>query len=298
MGYCWAKWAVDYAKDQIGNICGKGYNKYAEEMDAVEFYNYPKNGSTNSCSIFVDNCVYHGCDNPTYNEDPDAAKWTALTVLYEPQAKYANAGAGCVQSVDYFKKNGAFYTNPKDFERGDKIFFADPKYSDSGNPDGIYHTGIIVDWDERGFQTVEGNTSGGIVDDHFYEYGDYRIYGAGRPNYDGWEPKTEEKPVEPVKENKPEKPTKPTTDNSFGTKPEKPTTSFDTKPGKPAEKPAFKTGTYTVDVNDYLRIRSEPKSGDNIVGRLFNGAKVTITEVKDGYGKICDNLWVFMDYLD
>ena len=179
MGSCYAKPTVDYALDQVGNECGKT-NKYSAILDSVKYFNTPKNGYADSCSIFVNACVLlGGCVDPSADDDIEAAKWTALYMMYEPQDG-SNAAAGCTQAAGYFKSHDAWYTNPKDFERGDQIFFWKSNKA-------IYHTGIIVDWDENGIYTVEGNTNGGMVAKKFYSYDDERIAGVGRPRYDGWE---------------------------------------------------------------------------------------------------------------
>lgn len=188
MGSCYAKGAVDYALAQVGCACGK-YNDYAAVLDSVNYFNTPKQG-VDSCSVFVNACVLlGGCVDPSANDDIEAAKWTALYMMYEPQDG-SNAAAGCTQAAGYFKSNNAWYTNPKDFERGDQIFFWKSNKA-------IYHTGIITGWNENGLEVVEGNTNGGMVAKKFYSYDDEKIAGVGRPRYDGWqiEEKPEEKPV-------------------------------------------------------------------------------------------------------
>jgi len=178
MGSCYAKKAVDYALAQVGCACGK-YNDYALILDSVQYFNTPKQG-VDSCSVFVNACVLlGGCVEPSANDDIEAAKWTALYMMYEPQDG-SNAAAGCTQAAGYFKANDAWYTDPKDFERGDQIFFWKSNKA-------IYHTGIIVDWDETGLTVVEGNTNGGMVAKKRYSYDDEKIAGVGRPRYDGWE---------------------------------------------------------------------------------------------------------------
>ena len=161
-------------------------------LDSVHYFNTQKNGAADSCSIFVNACVLiGGCVDPTFFNDPEAAKWTGLYMMYEPQDG-SNAAAGCTQAAGYFKANDAWYTNPKDFERGDQIFFWKSNKA-------IYHTGIIVDWDNNGVYVVEGNTTNedgvsGMVARKFYSYGNEKIAGVGRPRYDGWQ--IEEKPAE------------------------------------------------------------------------------------------------------
>ena len=178
MGSCYAKYAVDYALAQVGKECGK-YNDYASILDSVQYFNTPKQG-VDSCSVFVNACILlGGCVDPSADDDIEAAKWTALYMMYEPQDG-SNAAAGCTQAAGYFKANDAWYTNPKDFERGDQIFFWKSNKA-------IYHTGIITGWDESGLEVVEGNTNGGMVALKKYSYDDEKIAGVGRPRYDGWE---------------------------------------------------------------------------------------------------------------
>ena len=126
MGSCWAKYACDYAESMIGKPCGgKGdYSDIVAQMDAVSFYNYPKNGEVNSCKIFVDNCILRACTDPSYEEDPEGAKWTALYMVNEPQAAGANDGAGCAQSVRMYQDMGEWASA---LEYMDKAIELDPK---------------------------------------------------------------------------------------------------------------------------------------------------------------------------
>lgn len=200
MGSCWKQKAKDWLWSVVGEVCGgKGvYSDIVQQMDDIHYYNYPKNGEADSCAILCDASVLHGCTDPSYDEDPECAKWTALAAMYEPQSAGANAGAGCVQKIDYFKKAGAWYTDTSDFCELDEIFFADPKYVSDSNPYGVYHTGMIVDWGyieelgKDGFTYIDGNTyyegESGRVGYHYIAFDDSKILGAGRPNWDGWDP--------------------------------------------------------------------------------------------------------------
>ena len=155
---------VNMANAQIGKKCGKS-SEYAKELDAIKFYNYPKNGAANSCSIFVDDMIYRCCD-------PKTADY-ARSVVYEPNKD--NCGASCTYSANYFKKHGAYIKNSRDFKIGDKIFFR----KSNGN---LYHTGVIVALGDK-ITTVEGNTDGGMVAKKTYSFSDSKIAGAGRPAY-------------------------------------------------------------------------------------------------------------------
>ena len=277
MGSCYGKLAVDYAIKQIGQPCGKS-SKYAEEMDAISFYNFPKNGVANSCKIFYDNSILHACTDPTYEEDPEGAKWTALYMLNEPEAPGANDGAGCAQSVRMYQDMDRWYTDPQDFERGDEIYFRRNSAVSKNNPLGVYHTGIIVDWgvfDEgEGFKVVEGNTDGGYVAEKFYTYDDKRIAGAGKPRFDAWEPDS--------------------SDNDDDVKPEpvpEPQPTPDPEPEKPVD------DYEVVNVSSFLNVREGPGKQYKSIWKLYNGDTVHIYEIKDGWGRIDDYGWVSMDYL-
>ena len=155
---------VNTALAQVGKVCGKS-SEYAKELDSVKFYNYPKNGAANSCSIFVDDMVYRCCD-------PKTADY-ARSVVYEPNKD--NCGASCTYSASYFKAHKAWISKSKDFQLGDKIFFQ----KSNGN---LYHTGVIVALGDK-ITTVEGNTDGGKVTKKTYSFNDSKIAGAGRPAY-------------------------------------------------------------------------------------------------------------------
>ena len=222
MGSCWKQKAKDYLWSVIGETCGgKGvYSDIVQQMDDIHYYNYPKNGEANSCAILCDNAVLHACTDPDYDDDPEGAKWTALNAMYEPQSSGANAGAGCVQKIGYFKAAGEWYTDTSDFCELDEIFFWSPDYVSDANPYGVYHTGMIVSWGyieelgTDGFTVIEGNTTyegeKGKVAYKYYAYNDSRILGAGRPLWDGWQPgeSDSDTDVEPEPEPTPE----PTTD--------------------------------------------------------------------------------------
>ena len=262
MGHCWKKYTIDYALDQVGKVCGRT-NEFSAEMDSIQFYNYPKNGIANSCKIFVDNSILHGCTDPTAEEDIECAKWTALAVTYEPQSPGANAGAGCVQSVGYYKKHGAWIDSTEDMACGDEIYYASSDYVSSDNPDGVYHTGLIVDWGKYeelngrdGFKVVEGNTDGGYVAIKYVSFGDSKIYGAGRPDYDGWELASNPTPdPEPVPEPTP----------------------------TPDPKPEPKLKKYQVHTNGgILRLRSAPNTSSAYLIGIPNGTDLDVEEIVSG----------------
>lgn len=182
MGSLYAKDMVDLAIDQIGYQADGKYNKYAEELDRINYFNMPdKNGVADWCAIFYCWLAYK-CSKP------EQSKWDAHYFLFQPDSG-EDLAAGCGYAADYYMQNNAWTDNP---ERGDQVFFQ--------KSNGVfYHTGIVVDWDEKGIYTVEGNTNGGKVAKKFYSYDDSKIAGYGRPRFDGWEEKKHEEKTDYTK---------------------------------------------------------------------------------------------------
>lgn len=150
---------VNTAIKEIGYQGSPKKSKYSAELDAVKFYNGPKNGAASWCKIFYDWCVYVNIK--------DVKK--ARAIVCEPDID--NCGAGCKQAIQYYKDHGRWITVHSKATTGDEIFFKKG------------HTGIIVDWNNKGFYVVEGNTDGNKVNKHFYYYGDSGIEGFGRPDW-------------------------------------------------------------------------------------------------------------------
>lgn len=55
--------------------------------------------------------------------------------------------------------------------------------------------------------------------------------------------------------------------------------------------------TYTVKVKTYLSLRTGPGTGYDEAGQLFNGAKVTAVEEKNGWIRVTGDLWCSKTYL-
>lgn len=259
MSSIYSKPVCDLAWKQVGYSQYDGkHTKYAADLDAVDFYNYPKDGACDWCSIFVDWLIYQNTLNSMSVLDPDAD--AARDYLCEPYS--GNAGAGCTQSASYFKSRGLFVTDPADMKCGDKIFF---QRSDGA----IYHTGIIVDWGyveelgTDGFTVIEGNTNGGQVAYKYYRFDDPKIAGAGSIQYDGYEmPGVKDEAPAPV-----------------------------ASPDKPLVK------KYKVCVNSFLNVREGPGTGYKAIWKLYNNDEVSIYELNNGWGRIDAYGWVSMDYL-
>lgn len=175
MGSLYAKDVVNTALNEVGYEAegsNKKYTIYSAELDACNYWNGmdAKNGVADWCSIFFNWLCYANTRNE--NGDIEANKWDAHYFTFEPDDRN-DLAAGCGYAADYYQQNDAWTDNP---ERGDQVFFRN-----------YAHTGIVVDWDNEGFYTVEGNIDGGKVGKRYYKYGDPCVDGFGRPRYDGWE---------------------------------------------------------------------------------------------------------------
>ena len=158
----------DQLDDKTANAGNKNYTKYARDLDAIPgFYNGKKQGYA-YCDMFVDWCFVqaYGVEN-------------AKRLLCQPNN---SAGAGCKESMEYYKAKNQFYTSPA---IGDQIFFG-------GTFGGSSHTGLVYDVDDTYVYTIEGNTSSksGVVSNgegvyaKKYQLKDSKIKGYGRPAYD------------------------------------------------------------------------------------------------------------------
>lgn len=166
-----------------------------------------------------------------------------------------------VTSAKYFDYKNRLDRNPL---RGDQVFF-----SSNGTIDGIYHTGIVTNFDGKNVYTIEGNTSGGstiipnggAVVEKSYPMSVYKnkLF-FGHPDYNI------------VKEAE--------------------------APGESVNYAA------TVTVNTYLNVRTGPGTSyskfkvNNNELCLPNGLIVAILEEKNGFGRIGNiNGWVSLSYL-
>ena len=95
-------------------------------------------------------------------------KWDGLYFTYEPSRD--NCACGVPYWRDYFKANGAFYSEP---EIGDIAFF------------GSSHVGIVESIDGSHFYSIEGNHNDQV--ERVYRSMS-EVSGFGRPRYDGYEP--------------------------------------------------------------------------------------------------------------
>lgn len=262
MASLYAKPCCDTALEEVGYQADGKWNKYADVLDSVNYFvGCGNKQGLDWCCVFVCYCLYMNTLNSDCVLEPSA--WAARWFQY--QSDTCNMSAVVKYMAQYYKDNGA-WTNEQGAGKGDVIFFK----KSNGT---LYHVGLVVDWgyfDELGtdgFKVVEGNTNGGQVAIKYYPYGDSKIAGFGQPRYDGWEfptagaPNTEPKP-EPVPEPEPQ--------------------------GK----------EYTVRVNTFLNVRLGPGTNYKSIWKFYNGDKLTVYEEYNGWGKIGEDQWVCMDYLE
>lgn len=169
MGSCYKSDVIKIALNEVGYQADGKINKYAAELDSVDFFTgCGKKQGLDWCCVFVCWCIYKSCL-------PKPDKYDAHYFLY--QSDVCDMAAVVKYAADYFKNNNAFDKDTKYACTGDQVFFQ--------KSNGVlYHTGIVVDWDNNGIYTVEGNTNGGKVAKKFYKYGDSKIAGFGHPRYD------------------------------------------------------------------------------------------------------------------
>lgn len=171
---------VNWLIDQIGYIGKKSnsqlqsktanirglYNKYAQLLDDLGYYNGRKNGY-DYCCCFANAAYTVLCNN--FETDPAKLVTLAQKLVYQPPK---GMGAACKYSYNYYKQGGAAVTTP---EVGDQIYF---KYTSE-----IGHTGIVWKVTDKYVYTVEGNVNKGEVASKAYLRTNKVIAGYGRPNW-------------------------------------------------------------------------------------------------------------------
>ena len=171
----------DCVKMALSYVGYQGESKnsiFSEFLDSIQWYNYPKSGACTWCAIFYDYLIAQCKGNLTYEQ--------ARIITCEPSDHNANSGAGCTQKAQMYKDHGRWISSVSKATTGDQVFFK----KSNGQ---IYHTGILVDWDNNGIYTVEGSTDGGKVSKRYYSYSDSKLAGFGRPDW--YKYQTEDKPV-------------------------------------------------------------------------------------------------------
>ena len=153
---------VSYALSQVGYKEQSGnVNKYAAQLDSINYFAPQKKQGVAWCNIFVDDVVYNASGK-------DKAKTYAA--LYQPS--YNNLSAACKYAAQYFRNKGAW---SKTASVGAQIFF--------GKQGSETHTGIVVSVGASTITTVEGNKSN-MVKKCSYSKSASNISGYGLIKYD------------------------------------------------------------------------------------------------------------------
>ena len=154
--------AVSYALSQVGYKEGSGnWNKYAQELDSINYFAPQKKQGVAWCNIFVDDVIYNASGK-------DKSK--TQKALYQPS--YDNLSAACPYAARYFRNNGAWSSTP---QVGAQIFF--------GKVGSETHTGLVVAVGVSTITTVEGN-KGNTVQKCSYSKSNSNIAGYGLIKYD------------------------------------------------------------------------------------------------------------------
>lgn len=149
---------------KTGNAGAGNFTKYARDLDAIQYFNTPKQGF-DWCAVF-----FNWCTVQLYGDG-----MTARAAQYQPNPKY-NCGAGCTQQASYYRKNNAFFTEP---QTGDQIFY--------GTAGDEAHTGLVIEVSDRSVTTIEGNVNN-EVELRIHSINDKTIVGYGRPKYEQGDP--------------------------------------------------------------------------------------------------------------
>ena len=165
------KKVIKTALDEVGYQGEEKNSKFTRYMDERSWYNGKKAGACTWCTIFADYCFAVNGDGLTDEE--------IRQVICEPKDHSYNTGAGAVQHAQMFKDAGQWISKVSEATTGDYVFFK--------NDSGIYHEGLIVDWDKSGIYTVEGSTTYNgkphSVGKKFYSYSSPKLAGFGRPRW-------------------------------------------------------------------------------------------------------------------
>lgn len=276
MGSLFIDDVVSEALSHVGEVCGKT-NEFSAELDSVGYFNGPKNGVANSCSIYLHDMTYRSTRNASLEIDPD--KWDSYYFLFCPSNPASNCGAGCTQQAGYFASGNSLYHSTQDAAVGDWCFFS----HDGGET--YYHVGLVTDWgyneDEGcdGIWTVEGNTNGGYVGTHFYSYGKCAELSCafGRPRYDGRTCPTGEKEPEPQKEDP------------------KPTPIPEPEP-TPEPEPSVRLFRVMTNSGSPLRLRAAPNIDSACLDLIPNGTVVAVSKIVDGEMINWNEEWAYTTY--
>lgn len=263
MSSLYAKDVVELAISEEGYTCGANkWNKYADTLDHAA-----EGGYFTGCGLKqnLDFCVIFICWLVYMSLKGGKNIYSAHYFLYQKEPCLA---AVVKYAAQYYKDNGAYFTDPSKIERGDQVFFQNSK--------GLCHTGLVIDWSAKDFTTIEANSGGGRTLRHTYKYSDIGGYvaGFGKPRYDGWsaeDDKPETKAETTIEPNTSENVNNITEDNKGG----------------------YKVSTKT---GDTLNIRLKPNTSSKILGEIPNNTVIKPVSYCNGDFVGGDNTWYKVSY--
>lgn len=313
MGSIYIDRTIKIARDWLGYTEGENnWTIFNQVLDECGYYTPQEKQGQPWCASFVNFCLLQAA--VPEDRDNEAKKYDAQNYQYQPSRN--NLSAGCVYYAGYFRDAGQWYP-ASEARAGDVIFF--------GKRGEESHVGLVTEVKDGRIYTIEGNKSDSVAEgDYSVNYS--RISGVGRPSYDGYsegqhedpqqDPEPEPTPApdpEPTPEPAPEKTidelAAEVLEGKWGNGKERAERLTDAgydyqavqdrvneilgigKPSEPEPK------TYTVNVSTRLNVRWGAGTDNPIKYQLQNGAKVTVYEEHDGWGRIGDDAWVCMDYL-
>ena len=264
MGSCYAKDVLDESAKWVGyHEEGDNWTIFADVLDKIHYFNGNKQNVA-WCLTYPCYCVVKACI-PEDRSDEEK-KWDALYFLYQPTKD--NCACGARYAADYFRQNDAWYP-VEEAQPGDFIFFG-PRGEET-------HGGLVRYVEDGRVYTREGNVDD-EVQDRDYSLNYKRISGVGRPRYDGYEYPHEDTTPDPEPEPTPTP--EPTPEPQPTPEPEKPIGRFE-----------------VINVSSWLNVRSGPGKEYEVIWKVYNGDKLNIYEIKNGWGRIDEYGWVSMDYL-
>lgn len=189
MASLYRKPCVDSALADEGYESDGLYNKYAERLDQCDFFAGcgKKNGSVDYCAIAYCYWLFLNVITDSGEVDDDDRKYMVHYAMY--QSDDCCTSAGCTQQANKYKDNSAWSSDWSKLCVGHQVFFQKSNGA-------IYHTGMCVDWDDKGLYTIEANVDSYHTRKRYYKFSDPKLAGFGIPRFDGYE--LESKPSAPV----------------------------------------------------------------------------------------------------
>ncbi len=174
MPKCYASDVVAYARSQKGTKEGpNNQNPYAQMLDAANYFDPQKKQNVKWCCTYIDACVFVASGKDKAKTD---------SVLYQPAKN--NYSATVKYLAGYFKNKGKYFKDKNNVKKGDVVIFN--AVDSNGKVTSEYsHAGLVIDRDEYGITTSEGNRGDKVSEcQYLFTSIGTKINGFGRPAYD------------------------------------------------------------------------------------------------------------------